>query len=266
MKTYIFDGTLLGLMTVCADAYERNCMPDEVILPAESQPLLLGETIELPADASRADEIAALIKRKGGKRSMKQISYCYLAERQDILSDVVIYACGIAVHGRKMDAHHAHPSVAKVHEFSRKVSGEIHRLTGLLRFRELSDGTYFAPCAPDYNIVVPLSLHFKARLGDQKWVIYDVTRDIGVSGNADKLSYVTANEEIKKALRSCADVYDSALSDNEKIIQNVWRRYFTEVSIEGRENTRVQRNFMPSRYWAYLIEQPRSSRTIRRAK
>lgn len=266
MVTYVFDGTLPGLMTTCAYAYDTGELPDTVILPSESQPLLLGDIIEIQTDHSRADAFAVALKKRGGKRSVKHLSYCYLAEDEDVLKDSVIYACGVIQHGRRMDAHHAHPSVAKVHEVSRKVGGEIHRLTGLLRFRELRDGTYFAPCAPDFNIVAPLSLHFRARLGDQKWVIYDVKRDIGVSWDIHELTYVTANEEIRKAMRSCADVYDDALSDTEKIVQSVWRRYFKEISVGGRENERVQKNFMPVRYWAYLVERPRSSRTIRRAK
>ena len=62
----------------------------------------------------------------------------------------------------------ADPAVHAVHRAARTVSREIHRFKGLLRFRRLQDGLYWAPFEPDYDIISTLAPHFRARLADQR--------------------------------------------------------------------------------------------------
>lgn len=258
--TYHIDGTFPGLMTACYHAYQTGKCPTNVALPSHTQSVLFGDSEHIETDPHSADLCVQRIKDKGGARAMRTMTYGFLSEDIELLPSLITYAVGIMTRGAAMMQYHAHPAVDYVHRVARNVGGEIHRLCGLLRFRLLEDGTYFAPCAPDYNVTLPVSLHFRARLRDQIWVVYDVERACGMMWDTHRLQPVTLDESLSASLKNDALLSDKH-TEEEKVIQGIWRRYFTEISVEGRTNPRLQRQNMPARYWRYLVEKPgRTSR------
>ena len=44
------------------------------------------------------------------------------------------------------------------------------------------------------------------------------------------------------------------LDKEEKDIENLWLTFFETIGIEERKNKRCQMNFMPKKYWKYMIE------------
>lgn len=116
-------------------------------------------------------------------------------------------------------------------------------MLGLLRFRELQSGIFYAPMGPDHNIVSLLAPHFAKRLSDQPWMIHDVKRDIAAI--YDRKDWTIALIRQKKAL---------PLHGDELEFQRMWKQYFKSVAISSRRNLRLQKHFMPSRYWRYLVE------------
>ncbi len=47
---------------------------------------------------------------------------------------------------------------------------------------------------------------------------------------------------------------DEVLSDDDRLLQEMWRTYFKAICIKERLNPRKQLNDMPRRYWKYLTE------------
>jgi probable DNA metabolism protein len=47
---------------------------------------------------------------------------------------------------------------------------------------------------------------------------------------------------------------DNFYSDDEFIFQEAWKIYHKHLSIKERYNPKLQRNFMPKRYWKNLTE------------
>ncbi len=41
---------------------------------------------------------------------------------------------------------------------------------------------------------------------------------------------------------------------NEQNIQNLWKQFFDSIAIKDKIKPRLQRQFLPKRYWKYLIE------------
>lgn len=70
------------------------------------------------------------------------------------------------------------PEVIDFNNLLYKVTGEIHRLKGLLRFMESSGGVFYAPYSPDNDITEILMLHFTERFKSERFVIHDVKRKI----------------------------------------------------------------------------------------
>jgi len=127
-----------------------------------------------------------------------------------------------------------------------KVTVEIHRLTGLLRFSPDADGVYIARCSPDYFILPALAEHFTLRFGETPWAIIDEKRSLclqGGNGAPTKLIPPPQSGPPAAAAGKEADSWEE-----------LWRLYHRSVNNETRKNPRLQRQFMPERYHKYLPE------------
>ena len=43
-------------------------------------------------------------------------------------------------------------------------------------------------------------------------------------------------------------------SEKEENFRKLWRGYYEHMAIQERLNPDLQRNFLPKKYWAYLVE------------
>ena len=119
------------------------------------------------------------------------------------------------------------------------VKNETHTYKGFVRFKETNNILY-AEISPENNILELLSIHFKKRLKNEYWIIKDVKRNISIFYNKKDFiikNNIDLNLDIKK--------------DN---YQDLWKLFYNTVGIENRTNEKCRRNFMPKRYWKYLVE------------
>jgi hypothetical protein len=123
---------------------------------------------------------------------------------------------------------------------SRKVAREIDRMRGLLRFAPNAQGVYTARCAPDYGILPGLAGHFTRRFGPDPWAVIDEKRSLCLSGfpGREPLLLSVSAEAV-----ASPDPWEA-----------LWRIYHQSIAIESRANSRLQRQWMPARYWRYLSE------------
>jgi probable DNA metabolism protein len=133
-----------------------------------------------------------------------------------------------------------------------KVTVEIHRLTGLLRFSPDSAGVYIARCSPDYFILPALAEHFTLRFGETPWAIIDEKRKLRLEGGRPQDGLQSDNAAARLAVLSS---YQPAAAEKETDSwEELWRLYHRSVNNETRKNSRLQRQFMPERYHKYLPE------------
>ena len=134
------------------------------------------------------------------------------------------------------------PEVIEFNDLVYKVTGEIHRLKGFLRFMESKSGALYAPYSPDNDITELLMPHFAERLKAEKFVIHDVKRKI--AGMYDGREWIMgyAGE---------AEIY---LSEYERAFENLWKKYYKSVNIEERPHIKQMKGYMPVRYWKYMPE------------
>jgi hypothetical protein len=130
-----------------------------------------------------------------------------------------------------------------------KVCHEIDRLRGLLRFNPNKDGVYIARCAPDHFVLPGLAAHFTRRFGEQGWAIIDEKRKLCLSRRSGE------SPELFE--------FSSPLVTNDDPWESLWRHYHRTINNESRKNLRIQRQFMPERYWKYLPEiNTKTARTV----
>jgi probable DNA metabolism protein len=127
-----------------------------------------------------------------------------------------------------------------------RVTYEIHRLTGLLRFCPESDGVYTARCAPDNFILPALAEHFTLRFGETPWAIIDEKRGLCLrKANGSEAVLVPSYTALTEAAteKAKADPWE-----------DLWRLYHKSINNESRKNPKLQRQFMPERYQKYITE------------
>lgn len=239
MTYYITDGSEDCFYTAVFDAYKDN---DCIITSSTDVQLGLGCDIkEVKCDSQKAERVRRKINLldTGGLNDIK-----LLLRSCDPLKENVafIYVKLIVQNGGAVRNMQADPRVLEATDLISKVTRELHRMKGLLRFMENADGVLYAPYSPDNDITDMLAVHFAERLGGQKFVIHDVKR---------KIAALYDGEEIVLTRVEDAEIY---LSEYEKYFEDLWKLYYKSVNILSRPHEKQMKGYMPVRYWKFLPE------------
>lgn len=134
------------------------------------------------------------------------------------------------------------PIIYKIIKTSRSIQRQIHKLMGLLRFREIEGGYLYASFTSDFNIIGPLSLHFSRRFPEERLIIHDIKRRKAVFVEKGKLYEVISLHTIPSD------------TDEERFFCQLWQRYHQNISIIERENKKLQRQNIPIKFQLWLTE------------
>lgn len=241
MNIYIHDNSIDGRLSALAYALADSQTPEDIQPEEGRQVSLFGTDVKVERDEAVARKLMMRIRSDISKEAVRHVMYALLSELPHLDMSLYFYLREGLIRGPEVDRWHANEHVKKVHDVSRKVGGEAHRLKGLLRFRELTDGTLWAPVEPDHQIMLPLAQHFRRRLPTERGIIHDLRRGIAVTWTKAEIQYIAPPENLK-------------LADGEEAIQELWQTYFKSATIRERINPRLQRQFMPVRYWKWLTE------------
>ena len=110
------------------------------------------------------------------------------------------------------------------------------------------DGHYFeayglAHACDDGYVLQLLAGHFSTRLGNEKWIIHDLGR--GKAAIYAPRLWRIADFSLPEGI---------APSRREEAFRDLWKEYFHSIAVRSRENPRLQRQFMPKKYWKHLPE------------
>jgi hypothetical protein len=133
--------------------------------------------------------------------------------------------------------------VRTVLDAAAKVTREIDRLRGLLRFRPDRAGIYTARCAPDHFVLPALAGHFELRFGLTPWAIIDEKRRLVLVCLPGEKTRLVDGAPAGRGEKTALDGWEE-----------LWRTYHRSIDNEARNNPKLQRQFMPERYRKYLTE------------
>ena len=239
MKIFITDGSPEGFFTAVFDAFNQK---DATITSDTHVQLALdSEVIRVIPDAGKSGRVLRGIyncDRYAAEEISLVLRSCDPLKEQ-IVFEYIKKLMQIKFPIRKRLSL---SEVIRFNEISYKVTGETHRLKGLLRFMECAGGVLYAPYSPDNNITDLLMAHFAERLKSEKFVIHDLNRKI--AGMYDGREWIMgyAGE---------ADIY---LSEQEKAFESLWKKYYKAVDIKERPHEKQMKRSMPVRYWNVLPE------------
>jgi probable DNA metabolism protein len=243
MLVYLYDGSYEGLLTAVATAFSQREQPDDYQQRSGQAQNWLDTCREIQTDLARASRVYQAIRSRISPDACEAVTRAFLSSipGKDLLIDRYL-RLGFRL-GDSVDNHlHLEP-VRRMFEVNRTVGREIHRFHGLMRFVQTANGIYYACFEPDHNITMLVAPHFADRLSDQPWIIHDTRRGLAALFNTHTW---ILSDYLPDDL--------SILSDKETLFQQLWQTYSHSIAIAERTNKRLQRSFMPMRYWQNLNE------------
>lgn len=128
-------------------------------------------------------------------------------------------------------------------KIAKYVSHENHKMKGFIRFKELNNNILYAEFEPVNNVIFLLANHFKKRLKNEFWIIKDVKRNILCLYDQKNIKFLENVTFIP-----------NEISNDELSIESLWKNFYKTIGIKGRKNDRCRQNFMPKKYWKYIVE------------
>lgn len=240
-----YDGSLSGFLCLLGRAIKERI--NVIAVSHSRQPLtadLFNDEMQISTDHDWAARVADGLEKKLGKAFMTTLAQALFSEEDGIELDLLLLTRRALHEGRSIMRQLADPLVNRVDAASLRTSRERHRLLGLLRFIRLVDDIYLAQANPRSNVVPLLGSHFAKRLGEQRWLIVDDKRKVGVWGENRRWE-VVENIEISS---------DLLQHEQEQQIADLWRGFYHSISNADRYNPKLRQQFMPKMYWQYLTE------------
>jgi probable DNA metabolism protein len=243
VDVFIYDDSFEGLLTCVFEAYRLKLWP-QVVSVKNYQKGLFDESRTIETAADKADKVCAKLKELE-EMVFYTVQYCYLSSDPQKERIILAYIRHTLSSGRNLNGNYADPIINEALAVMKKVTRETERLKGLLRFQELKDGSFYAACEPDHCVLPLLAEHCCGRFGAQDWLIHDVRR---------RMMLVYLKGELN--LYFDTDVADpqDKYADAEQRYQQSWKTFYNNIAIKERINPKLQRQFMPKRYWKYLVE------------
>lgn len=241
-EIYIYNDTFISLLNLISYLLKNNIKPNN-IKKSNYCPTLLDNIINL--DIKEDDKICHDFIISFGDYAFKSIYYTYLSEEENKELIIYYFFLNALKYRHKITYMRNLKCVSKVLKISEYVMHESHKLKGFIRFKELENNILYAEIEPTNDVLLIVSNHFKERLKNEYWIIKDVKR--GMLSIYDKRNYYLVSKENFKL----AELNEAT---HEKQIEELWKQFYKTIGINERRNDRCRQNFMPKKYWKYIIE------------
>ena len=248
MIALIYDGSFDGLLCALARALSRG---DEVSLFADGDgPAdLFLQCERVITDVARASRFSERFVDVAGEEELETLLLVHASADPRRHQFILGYARSTRLARTGIGLRMGDPLVCAVQKAKGRVILEIGKLLGFVRFSRAAPGFWYAPLAPEANIVGFLGPHFADRFPDEDFLIHDTRRDIGYRG-ARGVGGVVDLRGLPAAARRALH------QESEPDFADQWQTYFRLIAVPERINPRLQTKNMPRRYWANLIEVP----------
>lgn len=244
MHTYLYEDSFDGFLTALFDGYRDTDVV--AIVPADAyQPDIFSVQKNIPAQQEKARRIYDSVCSKLSYHTLQNLYYLYLGELpgHGLLALEYLRLCytkGVQINFAKQ-----HPVIAQVDACRYKVTYELQRIKGFLRFQEIAPLVFYGKIEPDHHQLPLLESHLRRRYSDQKMIVHDVKRKKALVYDLNQSIFVPFSQEEANALLE-AGTQDNYIA--------LFRQYFQAANIPERCNPRLQLNYMPRRYRKHMPE------------
>jgi probable DNA metabolism protein len=251
MLYFLYDNTFEGLLTAVFDAFNRKEFPDRIVGQADSIPLFTN-TFRVITDMEKSERVVNGLKKKISRSALNMLFTCYFSETKDIEIVLFRYIRKAFASPVSIEMNFADDDVLALSKIFKKVERETTHIKQFVRFQKTADGIFFAVVEPLCNVLPLCSSFFEDRYADQPWILYDSKRNYGLYYDLEKTEVIHF-EHFDLSLKTGRPAAEQ-LDEYEAAFQKLWKDYLSAVTIQERKNLRLQQQFMPKRFWKYLIE------------
>ena len=239
---YLYDGTFEGFLTCIFDAFSKKQIPYLIKSSKEFTSSILYSSLYTKTDFDKSSRVFNGILNLSDlvMYYTHNVFLSYHENKEILLLNYLIQAFK---YGPNINNMLTLNEVLTVQKISKTVTFEIQRLKGFVRFHEIKENLFFSEIEPDNNILEILCEHFKKRLPSQNFMIYDSKRKLIGAYNTKEL-----------ILTDCDNLPAIKISKIEKQYEEMWKMFFKTIAIKERTNSRLQRQYMPKRYWKHMLE------------
>lgn len=188
MPNYYYDGSFDGLLTVIFIAYKDRKNNEFRIIVKTGQLLLGLDDINVITNFSKARRVEKAICDKLSQNFLNNIQTCFLScdKNKDI---VIVHTVYKALKQGEEILNSLDEHAFYMNKLVKQVLNERHRYLGVLRFKEVKDGTMFSTIEPKNNVLPILLSHFINRMKREKFAIYDKKRKMIAYYDTKKLKF-----------------------------------------------------------------------------
>ena len=237
---YIYNNTFLSLLNLISYLNKNNIKPSN-IKNTDYTPTLFDNIINLNIENTNIQNIINNI----GIENFNIMYYTFLSENENKELIMFYYFVNSLKYKNNTKYMRNLKCVSESLKISNYVKHEVHKYKGFVRFKELENNIFYSEIEPTNNILFLIAKHFKNRLKNEFWIIKDNKRNILCL--YDKKDYIFVNENDFK-------LNTTNFCDKELDYELLWKDFYKTIGIESRKNDRCRMNFMPKKYWKYIIE------------
>lgn len=242
MTDYRYDGSFDGFLC-CVHAHYYLGKASSILSAARCAQQSFLNIVEIETDPQRANLVYNAIGRKISPYDLRRVYRIFLAEAEQKEMQLLDYIRLGFIKGGSVSSHHGHPVVRNAELLEKKVTQEVCRLKGLVRFSVPESDILYAKLEPDNDVLELLANHFADRYKNDPFIIHDLRREKALIAGGGHW-YISAFQPPE------AQRYDA----KEIAYRRLWKEYFENIAIKERTNPRCQRLFMPMRYRKHLTE------------
>ncbi len=237
---YLYDGSYAALLTAVFYVFKDKQYDANIVSLRDIPNMTFFGMQPVFAEDDKVERVLTGCRNKISPQFLSDIYYIYLSDLPQSATAIKNYIRDGLRYGKYVYQYLHLPSVNEAMKIIRRVSGENHRMKGLVRFSKYED-MYYSDITPDHNILPIIYKHFERRMPNEKWIIRDLVRNLAAV-HFDSSTIVTEIENFATPDK-CADEIETA-----------WRTFYESIAIPERKNEKLRRNMMPKRYWQNMTE------------
>lgn len=170
---YSYDGTFFGYLSAVFDAWHDGLGQVEDICPDSELGLVFSQQRFVSTDDGKARRILDALLAQCGPKSCHYLYYAFLAEQEGRGLALLQYLRWAFRYQGDFLHHLSEEPIWLVRQWARRTGNERHKLLGLARFQELSDGMLYCQLQPTCCVVPVMATHFVRRFPAERWVLHD---------------------------------------------------------------------------------------------
>ncbi|HAE22402.1 MAG TPA: hypothetical protein DCG47_08800 [Spirochaetaceae bacterium] len=250
-----YDGSFPGLLCAVAEALneEASCGRLPAVRSEKALCGLFEDRRPVVRDEARAASLWKRLARRAGEEVMFTALDAYSSDREGVDEALVLALSRVWHQGGGALNELGDPSILLVEQAATCTRAEAHLMKGLVRFSELSDGSWYASIRPECSLLHLLGDHFSQRFPDMRWLIHDRRRAKAILHERQRPWTLVEGFELNEPKAEDGQALP-LYSEQESSLRAAWARYFDSVAIAERTNPRLQANHMPKKYWPDLPE------------